>query len=57
MRRILVDSARARGNEKRRGDVVKVSFDEALLVYGEARFSIREAVAIEELRGEQPHDA
>jgi RNA polymerase sigma-70 factor (ECF subfamily) len=32
MRRILVDSARARGNEKRGGGVVKVSFDEALLV-------------------------
>jgi RNA polymerase sigma factor (TIGR02999 family) len=32
MRRILVDSARARGNEKRGGDVVKVSFDEAILV-------------------------
>jgi RNA polymerase sigma factor (TIGR02999 family) len=31
MRRILVDAARARGNEKRGGDVVKVSFDEALL--------------------------
>ena len=32
MRRILVDSARARGNEKRGGGVAKVSFDEALLV-------------------------
>ena len=32
MRRILVDSARARGNDKRGGGVVKVSFDEALLV-------------------------
>ncbi len=32
MRRILVDSARARGNEKRGGGVARVSFDEALLV-------------------------
>jgi len=32
MRRILVDSARARGNGKRGGDVVKVSFDEAIVV-------------------------
>jgi RNA polymerase sigma-70 factor (ECF subfamily) len=32
MRRILVDSARARGNEKRGGDVPKVSLDEGLLV-------------------------
>jgi RNA polymerase sigma factor (TIGR02999 family) len=32
MRRILVDSARARGNEKRGGGVPKVSLDEGLLV-------------------------
>jgi RNA polymerase sigma factor (TIGR02999 family) len=32
MRRILVDSARARGNAKRGGGVPKVSLDEALLV-------------------------
>jgi RNA polymerase sigma factor (TIGR02999 family) len=32
MRRILVDSARARGNEKRGGGVLKVSLDEGLLV-------------------------
>jgi RNA polymerase sigma factor (TIGR02999 family) len=32
MRRILVDSARARGNQKRGGDVHKVSLDEALVV-------------------------
>jgi RNA polymerase sigma-70 factor (ECF subfamily) len=32
MRRILVDSARARGNGKRGGDVPKVSLDEDLLV-------------------------
>jgi RNA polymerase sigma-70 factor (ECF subfamily) len=32
MRRILVDSARARGNDKRGGGVAKVSFDEALIV-------------------------
>jgi RNA polymerase sigma factor (TIGR02999 family) len=34
MRRILVDSARARGNDKRGGDVRKVSLDEALVVAG-----------------------
>ena len=32
MRRILVDFARARGNEKRGGGVARISFDEALLV-------------------------
>jgi RNA polymerase sigma factor (TIGR02999 family) len=32
MRRILVDFARARGNEKRGGRAAKVSLDEALLV-------------------------
>jgi RNA polymerase sigma-70 factor (ECF subfamily) len=32
MRRILVDSARARGNDKRGGGIPKVSLDEALLV-------------------------
>ena len=32
MRRILVDFARAKGNQKRGGDVRKVSFDEALIV-------------------------
>ena len=32
MRRILVDHARARGYQKRGGDVARVSFDEALLV-------------------------
>ena len=32
MRRILVDSARARGNDKRGGGVPKVSLDEGLLV-------------------------
>ena len=32
MRRILVDSARARGNDKRGGGVRKVSLDEALIV-------------------------
>jgi len=35
MRRILVDSARARGNEKRGGGVAKVSLDEGLLVTNE----------------------
>jgi RNA polymerase sigma factor (TIGR02999 family) len=32
MRRILVEFARARGNEKRGGDIKKVSLDEALVV-------------------------
>ena len=32
MRRILVDIARAKGNQKRGGDVRKVSFDEGLVV-------------------------
>jgi RNA polymerase sigma-70 factor, ECF subfamily len=32
MRRILVDSAQARGNDKRGGGVAKVSLDEGLLV-------------------------
>ncbi len=32
MRRILVDSARARGNDKRGGGVRKVTFDEAFVV-------------------------
>jgi RNA polymerase sigma factor (TIGR02999 family) len=36
MRRILVDSARARHNEKRGGDVSKVSLDEALVVSKDA---------------------
>jgi RNA polymerase sigma factor (TIGR02999 family) len=36
MRRILVDSARARGNHKRGGGVRKVSFDEALMGLPEA---------------------
>jgi RNA polymerase sigma-70 factor (ECF subfamily) len=36
MRRILVDSARARGNDKRGGGIPKVSLDEALLVSPQA---------------------
>jgi RNA polymerase sigma-70 factor (ECF subfamily) len=36
MRRILVDSARARGNDKRGGAVRKVSFDEELVALPEA---------------------
>jgi RNA polymerase sigma factor (TIGR02999 family) len=35
MRRILVDSARARGNKKRGGDVSRLSFDEALVLPAE----------------------
>ena len=35
MRRILVDSARARGNDKRGGGVPKVSLDEAVVVSGQ----------------------
>jgi RNA polymerase sigma factor (TIGR02999 family) len=37
MRRILVDFARARRNEKRGGQIPRVSFDEALLVSEEPR--------------------
>jgi len=36
MRRVLVDSARARGNDKRGGGVQKVSLDESLLVSPQA---------------------
>src|SRR5262245_31005294 len=36
MRRILVDSARARGNDKRGGHVAKVSLDESLLAAPQA---------------------
>jgi RNA polymerase sigma-70 factor, ECF subfamily len=36
MRRILVDSARARGNDKRGGGIPKVSLDEDLLVFPRA---------------------
>jgi len=36
MRRILVDSARARGNDKRGGGARKVSFDEGLMQLPEA---------------------
>src|SRR5262245_7265294 len=32
MRRILVDSARARGNQRRGGDVTKISLDDAVVV-------------------------
>ena len=35
MRRVLVDHARARKYQKRGGDAVRVSFDEALMVTGE----------------------
>ena len=35
MRRILVDAARARGNDKRGGGVQKVTLDEAMLVTNE----------------------
>jgi len=37
MRRILVDSARARGQDKRGGGARKVTFDEALLVPPQAQ--------------------
>jgi ECF sigma factor len=36
MRRILVDSARARGNDKRGGGIPKVSLDEGLLAAPQA---------------------
>jgi RNA polymerase sigma-70 factor (ECF subfamily) len=37
MRRLLVDSARARGNDKRGGRIQKVSLDEAATVFDDAR--------------------
>jgi RNA polymerase sigma-70 factor (ECF subfamily) len=37
MRRILVDHARSRGYQKRGGDAVRVTFDEALVVANEPR--------------------
>lgn len=45
MRRILVDSARARGNQRRGGDVVKLSLDEALVVGSDRRDDV---VALDE---------
>lgn len=38
MRRLLVDSARARANEKRGGQLRRVSLDEASGVFADARF-------------------
>lgn len=37
MRRVLVDHARARGNQKRGGGAVRVTLDEALVVAGDSR--------------------
>jgi len=48
MRRILVDSARARNNQRRGGDVVKVSLDEALVV---ARDPSLDLVAVDDALG------
>jgi RNA polymerase sigma factor (TIGR02999 family) len=45
MRRILVDLARAKGNQKRGGDVRKVSFDEGLVVSTEPRADL---IAVDE---------
>ena len=45
MRRILVDSARARGNDRRGGGARKVSFDDALLVAHEPQ---QDLVALDE---------
>jgi RNA polymerase sigma-70 factor (ECF subfamily) len=45
MRRILVDSARARGNDRRGGSARKVSFDDALLVANEPQ---QDLVALDE---------
>jgi RNA polymerase sigma factor (TIGR02999 family) len=45
MRRILVDSARARNNQRRGGDVVKVSLDEAVVV---ARDPRQDLVAVDD---------
>ena len=48
MRRILVDSARARNNQRRGGDVVKVSLDEAVVV---ARDPRQDLVAVDDALG------
>src|SRR5262249_40053761 len=45
MRRILVDSARARRNQRRGGDVVKVSLDDAIAVASDRR---QDLVALDE---------
>src|SRR4249920_896270 len=45
MRRILVDAARARGNDRRGGSARKVSFDDALLVANEPQ---QDLVALDE---------
>jgi RNA polymerase sigma-70 factor (ECF subfamily) len=45
MRRVLVDSARAKGYQKRGGGTLKVTFDEALLVQSEPG---RDLVALDE---------
>jgi RNA polymerase sigma-70 factor, ECF subfamily len=49
MRRILVDHARARRYQKRGGDVVRVTFDEGLLVANETRHDF---VALDEALNE-----
>jgi RNA polymerase sigma factor (TIGR02999 family) len=48
MRRILVDSARARNNQRRGGEVVKVSLDEAVVV---ARDPRQDLVAVDDALG------
>jgi RNA polymerase sigma factor (TIGR02999 family) len=45
MRRILVDAARARGNQRRGGDVAKVSLDDAVVVAPDRR---QDLVALDE---------
>jgi len=49
MRRILVDHARARRYQKRGGDVIRVTFDEGLLVANEIRHDF---VALDEALNE-----
>jgi RNA polymerase sigma-70 factor (ECF subfamily) len=49
MRRILVDHARARRYQKRGGDVVRVTFDEGLLVTNDTR---QDFVALDEALNE-----
>jgi len=45
MRRILVDAARARGNQRRGGDVVKISLEDAVVVAPNRR---QDLVAVDE---------
>lgn len=57
MRRILVDHARARGAEKRGGDLVRVQFDDAIKTPQSSPDLIRLDQALDALAKEQPRPA